>query len=47
MQFHSLTVILVLKNGSIVGTQEPTIDQIFREVGKCGDPCKGVGMGTE
>ncbi len=44
--FHSLTAILVLKNGSIVCTQEPTIDQIFREVANSGDPCKGIAMGT-
>ena len=47
MQFHSLTVILVLKNGTIVSTREPTIDQIFTEIKKCRDPCKAIGWDTE
>ncbi len=47
MQFHSLTVILVLKSGIIVSTREPTIDQIFTEIKKCGDACKAIGWGTE
>ncbi len=47
MQFHSLKVILVLKSGIIVSTREPTIDQIFTEIKKCGDPCKAIGWGTE
>lgn len=47
MQFHNLTVLLTMKDGTVVFTHEPAIDQIFEAAGKCGEPCEGVVWGTE
>ncbi len=46
-QFHSLEVILTLKDGTEIRTIEPTIDAIFEEVQKCGQPCREVLLATE
>ncbi|MBD3253293.1 hypothetical protein GF386_06165 [Candidatus Pacearchaeota archaeon] len=47
MQAHSLEVTLQLKNKIILKTTEPSIDEIFREVDKCGEVCKNIITSTE
>ena len=46
-QLHSLEVILELKDGSMIATTEPNIDDIFHEVERCGSPCQGIVLATE
>lgn len=46
-QLHSLEVTLELKDGSMITTMEPNIDDIFHEVEKCGSPCQGIMLATE
>ena len=46
-QLHSLEVTLELRNGSMITTREPNIDDIFREVERCGSPCQGIMLATE
>ena len=46
-QLHNLTVTLTLKDGTVIRTIEPTIDAIFDEVDKCGQPCSGIALATE
>ena len=46
-QLHNRTVTLTLKDGTVVRTVEPTLDAIFDEVEKCGQPCSGIGLATE
>lgn len=46
-QLHSLDVILTLKDGSEIRTVEPSIDDIFREVEKCGSTCSDLVLATE
>ncbi len=46
-QAHNLQVYLYLKDGSIVETKEPHIDDIYDEIAKCGDPCKDIIVATE
>jgi len=46
-QLHSLEVILTMKNGTEIHTVEPTIDAIFHEVEKCGQPCSQIMLATE
>jgi hypothetical protein len=46
-QLHSLEVILTLKDGTEIRTVEPTIDAIFQEVEKCGQPCAKMTLATE
>jgi hypothetical protein len=46
-QLHSLDVILTLKDGTEIHTVEPTIDAIFQEVEKCGQPCSQIMLATE
>ncbi len=46
-QFHSLEVILTLKDGTEIHTVEPDIDVIFQEVEKCGRPCSKITLATE
>lgn len=47
MQAHSLSVTLILKDGTSLRTVEPSIDDIFDEVQKCGDICKNTVLATE
>lgn len=47
MQTHALEITLILKNGKIIKTKEPGIDDIFEEINKCGNSCKGIGIATE
>ncbi|MGD2252286.1 MAG: hypothetical protein PVF70_05145 [Anaerolineales bacterium] len=46
-QLHSLEVTLELRDGSMITTWEPNIDDIFREVERCGSPCQGIVLATE
>jgi hypothetical protein len=46
-QLHSLDVTLTMKDGSQIDTVEPTIDAIFQEVEKCGQPCSQIVLATE
>jgi|SRR6267143_6157296 hypothetical protein len=46
-QSHHLDVTLVLKNGTVMTTKEPTIDAIFHEIQKCGEPCQNIERATE
>lgn len=46
-QLHSLRVTLELKDGSMITTTEPNIDDIFHEVERCGSPCQGIVLATE
>ncbi len=47
VQLHSLDVTLTMKDGSEIHTVEPTIDAIFAEIEKCGDPCSDIALATE
>jgi len=46
-QSHHLDVTLSLKNGTVMTTKEPTIEAIFHEIQKCGDPCHNIEKWTE
>ncbi|PQJ54118.1 hypothetical protein [Psychrosphaera saromensis] len=46
-QAHSLYVELHLKDGSIVKTTSPKIDEILREIRRCGKKCTGISMMLE
>lgn len=47
IQSHDLDVSIVLKNGKVFDTNEPRIDDIFKEIVKCGENCKSIIMVTE
>jgi hypothetical protein len=46
-QFHSMKVILVLKDERVVSTFEPAIDEIFAVIEECGDQCSDILVATE
>ena len=46
-QLHSLDVTFTMKDGTQIRTVEPTIDAIFHEVDKCGQPCSQIVLATE
>ncbi len=46
-QLHNLQVTLYLKDGQVIETTEPSIDAIFQEVEKCGQPCSDMMLATE
>jgi hypothetical protein len=46
-QSHLLRVVLVLKDGRTIETVEPAIDEVFRAIEACGDPCADVVQITE
>jgi hypothetical protein len=46
-QLHSLEVTLILEGGCEIQTIEPSIDDIFDEVQKCGEKCEGMILATE
>lgn len=46
-QSHSLTVWLTLTDGTRYVTKEPVIDEIGREMMRCGEPCKDILFWTE
>lgn len=47
VQLHSLEVRLILQDGCEIKTIEPSIDDIFDEVQKCGEKCEGMILATE
>lgn len=47
VQLHSLEVTLILKDGCEIKTVEPMIDDIFKEVERCGAPCADMILATE
>jgi hypothetical protein len=47
MQTHNLEVTLALAGGSQIKTIEPAIDEIFREVERCGGKCSQILLITE
>lgn len=47
LQTHDLNVTLILKDGAQINTIEPSIDNIFEEVKKCGKPCSKIILATE
>ena len=46
-QTHALSVYLTLKDGREFVTKEPSIDEVFRVVERCGDKCAGIALATE
>jgi len=46
-QAHTLHVTLVKKDGALILSIEPEIDEVFRVLDRCGDPCKDVVRATE
>lgn len=46
-QSHSLNVTLILKDDTRINTIEPSIDDIFEEVERCGKPCDRITLSTE
>jgi hypothetical protein len=46
-QSHDLDVSIALKNGKVFDTKEPSIDDIFKEIEKCGENCKNIIVATE
>lgn len=47
IQSHNLDVTLTMKDGSDIQTVEPSIDAIFAEIEKCGEPCSEILQVTE
>jgi hypothetical protein len=47
VQLHSLEVTLVLRNDARVKTTEPSIDEVFRVIERCGDACSDMVLATE
>lgn len=46
-QTHSREVTLVLRDGTTLETTEPQIDEVFREIERCGELCSDVVKITE
>ena len=46
-QTHALAVTFHMRDGSEIETTEPEIDDIFRLVDECGDPCADLMLATE
>ena len=46
-QTHSQWVTLVLKDGTTLEAKEPQIDEVFREIEKCGELCSDIVVMTE
>lgn len=46
-QTHSLEVYLDMKSGEQYKTTEPAIDDVFKVIEACGDPCKDMILATE
>ncbi len=47
VQLHSLEVKLTLKNGSMLSTTEPAIDDVFKVIDECGEKCADISVATE
>ncbi len=46
-QTHALCIDITLKNETVIHTEEPVIDDIFKKIQECGDPCKDIIIATE
>ena len=46
-QTHNLDERLELDNGNLLKTKEPQIDDIFKEIEKCGNVCDNITLATE
>lgn len=46
-QTHSREVTLVLKDGTTFEAIEPQMDEVFREIERCGDLCSDIVLATE
>ena len=46
-QTHDQQVTLLLKDGRMLITREPSIDEVFKVIEQCGDPCKEIVVATE
>ena len=46
-QFHNLVVILNMRNGDQITTNEPNIDEIIIQIELCGETCKNIIISTE
>lgn len=46
-QLHSLSVLLVLKDGRVLETVEPEIDDVFAVIEQCGTRCDDIRIATE
>lgn len=47
MQTHSLKVTLTLKDGRVLHTVEPSIDDVFKVIQQCGEKCSNIMVATE
>ncbi len=47
VQSHNLEVLLTLKDGSQIKTVEPSLDDIFAEIERCGPVCSEISLMTE
>lgn len=47
VQTQSLQVTLTLKDGRTMVTTEPALDDVFKALDQCGDPCKDVTRETK
>ena len=47
IQLHSLTVNLVLQDGSQLTTEEPAIDDVLEVIDQCGQTCENIQIVTE
>lgn len=47
MQTHNLDVTFTLDDGTVLETKEPKIDDIFKEIEKCGELCDDIILMTE
>lgn len=46
-QAHSLQVSLTLRDGRVLHTVEPQIDEVIRVVNQCGEACRDITIATE
>jgi hypothetical protein len=47
VQFHDLTVILVLEDETMVETAQPQLDDVFSVIDLCGEKCAEITLVTE
>ncbi len=47
VQAHSLDITIIMDDGSMIHTVEPSIDEIFRVIEQCGEPCRDIAQATE
>jgi hypothetical protein len=47
VQFHDLTVILVLEDETMIETAQPQLDDVFSVIDLCGEKCAEITLVTE